>query len=109
MLATALERKNCQGQKIEITDLFGAALARTPTGRETRDWAAAGYRANWEMALHAVLCAIGYNLRWLMRAVLRLELKGILLRLVLLQLITASAQNNHILAKLACIQSHRHG
>jgi IS5 family transposase len=38
-------------------------------------------------ALHAVLCAIGYNLRWLMRAVLRLGLKVVLLRLVLLQLI----------------------
>ena len=38
-------------------------------------------------ALHAVLCAAGYNLRWLMRAVLRLGLKGILLRLALLRLI----------------------
>ena len=38
-------------------------------------------------ALHAVLCAAGYNLRWLMRAVLRLGLKGILLRFALLQLI----------------------
>jgi IS5 family transposase len=28
-------------------------------------------------ALHTVLCAAGYNLRWLMRAVLRLGLKGI--------------------------------
>lgn len=31
-------------------------------------------------ALHAVLCAAGYNLRWLMRAMLRLGLKAILLR-----------------------------
>ena len=38
-------------------------------------------------ALHAVLCAVGYNLRWLMRAVLRWGLKGILLRFALLQLI----------------------
>ena len=38
-------------------------------------------------ALHAVLCAAGYNLRWLMRAVLRLGLKGILLPFALLQLI----------------------
>jgi len=38
-------------------------------------------------ALHAVLCAAGYNLRWLMRAILRLGLKGILLRFALLQLI----------------------
>mgnify|MGYP000883535994 FL=1 len=37
-------------------------------------------------ALHAVPCAIGYNLRWLMRAVLRLGLKGVLLRFVLLRL-----------------------
>ena len=27
-------------------------------------------------ALHAVLCATGYNLRWLLRAMLRLGLKG---------------------------------
>jgi len=32
-------------------------------------------------ALHAVLCAAGYNLRWLMRAMLRLGLKALLLRL----------------------------
>lgn len=30
-------------------------------------------------ALHALCCAVGYNLRWLMRAVLRLGLKGLLL------------------------------
>jgi hypothetical protein len=27
--------------------------------------------------LHAVLCAAGYNLRWLMRAVVRLGLTGL--------------------------------
>jgi IS5 family transposase len=27
-------------------------------------------------ALHAVLCAAGYNVRWLMRAVVRLGLTG---------------------------------
>ena len=31
-------------------------------------------------ALHAVLCATGYNLRWLMRAMVRLGLKALLLR-----------------------------
>jgi IS5 family transposase len=31
-------------------------------------------------ALHAVLCAAGYNLRWLMRAMARLGLKALLLR-----------------------------
>ena len=30
-------------------------------------------------ALHAVLCAAGYNLQWLLRAILRLGLKGLLL------------------------------
>lgn len=30
-------------------------------------------------ALHALSCAVGYNVRWLMRAVLRLGLKGLLL------------------------------
>lgn len=33
-------------------------------------------------ALHALCCAVGYNLRWLMRAVLRLGLKGLLLCLL---------------------------
>ena len=36
-------------------------------------------------ALHALSCAVGYNLRWLMRAVLRLGLKGFLLAFVLVQ------------------------
>ncbi len=35
-------------------------------------------------ALHAVLCAAGYNIRWLLRAVVRLGLKGLLLRLLAL-------------------------
>ena len=30
-------------------------------------------------ALHALCCAVGYNLRWLMRAVVRLGLQGLLL------------------------------
>lgn len=33
-------------------------------------------------ALHALCCAVGYNLRWLMRAVVRLGLKGLLLCLL---------------------------
>lgn len=37
-------------------------------------------------ALHAVLCATGYNLRWLMRAVLHSKLKGVLLRFIMLRL-----------------------
>lgn len=35
-------------------------------------------------ALHAVLCATGYNLRWLLRAMVRLGLKAAFLRPVLL-------------------------
>jgi len=34
-------------------------------------------------ALHAVLCAAGYNLRWLMRAMLRLGLKAVFFALTL--------------------------
>ena len=33
-------------------------------------------------ALHAVLCAAGYNIGWLLRAVVRLGLKGLYLRLL---------------------------
>src|SRR6218665_481316 len=35
-------------------------------------------------ALHAVLCAAGYNIRWLLRAIMRLGLKGLFLRLIAL-------------------------
>ena len=35
-------------------------------------------------ALHAVLCAAGYNIRWLLRAMVRLGLRGLLLRLLAL-------------------------
>jgi transposase, IS5 family len=35
-------------------------------------------------ALHAVLCAVGYNLRWLLRAIVRLGIKPVLFALALL-------------------------
>ena len=38
-------------------------------------------------ALHTVLCAAGYNLRWLMRAVVRLGVKALLLRPQFMQLL----------------------
>ena len=34
-------------------------------------------------ALHAIACAAGYNIRWLMRAMLRLGLKGLFAPLIL--------------------------
>lgn len=43
-------------------------------------------------ALHAVLCATGYNLRWLMRAMVRLGLKAIYLRQFLLALQAATSE-----------------
>lgn len=49
-------------------------------------------------ALHAVLCATGYNLRWLLRAMLRLGLKAIYLRqllLALLALISGKESREH--------------
>ena len=42
-----------------------------------------------EIALHAVLCATGYNLRWLLRAMLCLGLKAIHLRHLLLALLAS--------------------
>jgi IS5 family transposase len=57
-------------------------------------------------ALHAVLCGAGYNLRWLMRAVQRLGLKALLLRLQLhamvravFQLTPATAGNWDVIAE----------
>jgi transposase, IS5 family len=43
--------------------------------RMQRCWLAGAARD----ALHALCCAVGYNLRWLMRAVVRLGLRGLLL------------------------------
>ena len=40
-------------------------------------------------ALHTVLCGAGYNLRWLMRAIVRLGLKGDFLRLKFADLFSA--------------------
>ena len=42
-------------------------------------------------ALHALSCAVGYNLRWLMRAVLRLGLKGFLLGFALVRWVVSMA------------------
>lgn len=43
-------------------------------------------------ALHAVLCAAGYNIRWLMRAMVRLGLKALLLRPDFMQLLASLAR-----------------
>jgi len=42
-------------------------------------------------ALHAMACAAGYNIRWLMRAMLRLGLKGLFVLLTLIALGAAHA------------------
>ena len=42
-------------------------------------------------ALHALSCAVGYNLRWLMRAVVRLGLTGFLFALLLTRWMTSLA------------------
>jgi IS5 family transposase len=45
-------------------------------------------------ALHAVLCAAGYNLRWLVRAMVRLGLKALLLRPLFLALLAVILRAN---------------
>jgi len=50
-------------------------------------------------AMHAVLCATGYNLRWLLRAMVRLGLKAIYLRpflLALQTLISEKERRSHV-------------
>ena len=42
--------------------------------------------------MHTVLCAAGYNLRWLLRAMVRLGLKGLLLRPEFVGLLAAILQ-----------------
>ena len=44
-------------------------------------------------AIHAVLCAAGFNIRWLMRAIARLGLRAVYLRLMLTALIAHWAKN----------------
>lgn len=46
-------------------------------------------------ALHAVLCAAGFNIRWLMRAIARLGLAAFFLRLQLLALIAYAVSSHH--------------
>ena len=45
-------------------------------------------------ALHAVLCATGYNLRWLLRAMIRLGLKALFMRPLLLALLASIVEKN---------------
>jgi IS5 family transposase len=45
-------------------------------------------------ALHAVLCAAGYNLRWLLRAMVRLGLTALLLRPIFLAILAAILRAN---------------
>ena len=45
-------------------------------------------------ALHTVLCAAGYNLRWLLRAMVRLGLTALLLRPLFLALLAAILRAN---------------
>lgn len=44
-------------------------------------------------ALHTVLCATGYNLRWLLRAMVRLGLKAAFLRSLWQALLAAISEN----------------
>lgn len=48
-------------------------------------------------AIHAVLCAAGYNLRWLMRAAVRLSLKGFFTRFFISVFITWLAGASQVL------------
>ena len=45
-------------------------------------------------ALHTVLCAAGFHLRWLLRAMVRLGLKALLLRPLFLALLAAILRAN---------------
>ena len=60
-------------------------------------------------ALHAVLCAGGCNIRWLLRAITRLGLRGLLLRLFTLLARPAATpqthafQVNHSVARLTWV------
>lgn len=57
-------------------------------------------------ALHAVLCAAGFNIRWLLRAIVRLGLAGLFFILAALSLLrsppSAHSCSQHLPAPLAC-------
>ena len=50
--------------------------------REQRCW----LKGSQGDAIHALLCAVGFNIRWLLRAIVRKGLKGFFARLILLRL-----------------------
>lgn len=60
-------------------------------------------------ALHAVLCAAGYNLRWLLRAMVRMGLRALLLRLGfvarLVRFLGAPSPGNVYLPRFAFVQA----
>ena len=57
-------------------------------------------------ALHALSCAVGYNLRWLMRAVVRLGLAGFLFALLLMRWMTSLA-SRHVVYEPRAAHSKR--
>ena len=81
------QQRRCLGRRLAIEPTIGHLQA---DHRMDRCW----LRGQLGDALHAVLCATGYNLRWLLRAVLRLGLKAAFLRPVLQELI-ALINGNH--------------
>jgi IS5 family transposase len=54
-------------------------------------------------ALHAVLCAAGYNIRWLLRAIVRLGLKGLFAPLLALLLTLATALATLTTGRQTCV------
>ena len=67
-------------------ECIGKGKAESPTSSASKAvWPSPTSKACWWLqgttgdALHALCCAVGYNLRWLLRAVVRLGLKGLLL------------------------------
>ncbi len=47
-------------------------------------------------ALHAIACAAGYNIRWLMRAMLRVRLKGLFALFSLITLCVVDSHRDHL-------------
>lgn len=56
-------------------------------------------------ALHAISCAAGYNIRWLLRAIMRLGLKG-LLALVFLVSTMAMMMTNLLMPRPTLLNMH---
>lgn len=97
-LAPYFARQQRAGEPCEVEDLFGAHMALAGAGMTSAGRPRLPMRLMlsllylkhaFDLSDEAVLCAAGYNIRWLLRATVRLGLKPDFMRLYFLAAIQA--------------------